>query len=57
MMNYRAKMREYGGEDCTEVILPNLDDGEHEIVQVTHDECYFNSNDDVAVTWTEKASP
>ncbi|KAK9318137.1 hypothetical protein V1522DRAFT_418680 [Lipomyces starkeyi] len=24
MMNYRAKMREYNGEDCSEVVLPTL---------------------------------
>ncbi|KAK9359678.1 hypothetical protein V1504DRAFT_457248 [Lipomyces starkeyi] len=53
MMNYRAEMREYNGEDCSEVVLPTLEDGEQEIVLVTHDECYFHSNDDDAVTWTE----
>jgi hypothetical protein len=53
MMNYRAKMRVYNGEDCSEVVLPTLEDGEHEIVLVMHDECYFHSKDDVAVTWTE----
>ncbi|KAK9376167.1 uncharacterized protein V1513DRAFT_440909 [Lipomyces chichibuensis] len=54
MMNYRTKMREYGGEDCSEVIMPNLQEGDKEIVLVTRDECYFNSNDDVAITWTAK---
>ncbi|KAJ8101608.1 hypothetical protein POJ06DRAFT_237718 [Lipomyces tetrasporus] len=54
MMDYRTKMREYGGEDCSEVIMPDLQDGDKEVVLVTHDECYFNSNDDVTITWTEK---
>ncbi|KAK9243117.1 hypothetical protein V1506DRAFT_545406 [Lipomyces tetrasporus] len=31
MLNYRAKRRECDGEDCSEVILPNLEDGEQEI--------------------------
>ncbi|KAK9374916.1 uncharacterized protein V1513DRAFT_425036 [Lipomyces chichibuensis] len=52
MINYRTKMREYGGEDCSEVIMLDLQEGDKEIVLVTHDECYFNSNDDGAITWT-----
>ncbi|KAK9319348.1 hypothetical protein V1517DRAFT_357936 [Lipomyces orientalis] len=49
MMHYRAKMGEYDGDECSDVVLPDLKNGE----QVTHDECYFNSNDDVSATWIE----
>jgi hypothetical protein len=51
MMSYRLQMKEFAGNDCDVVIDHTLQDGTKEIVLVTHDECYFNSNDDPAVTW------
>ncbi|KAK9482897.1 hypothetical protein V1527DRAFT_474827 [Lipomyces starkeyi] len=54
MMAYRSQMKEYDGRDCEVVIEPVLAAGAREIVLITHDECYFNSNDDNAVTWTER---
>ncbi|ODQ76870.1 hypothetical protein LIPSTDRAFT_757 [Lipomyces starkeyi NRRL Y-11557] len=54
MIEHRSQMKEFDGEDCQIVIAPALPEGAKEKVLVTHDECYFNSNDDNAVTWIER---
>jgi hypothetical protein len=47
-------MKEYDGSDCEVVIEPVLAAGATEIILIAHDECYFNSNDDNAIAWTER---
>ncbi|ODQ72368.1 hypothetical protein LIPSTDRAFT_293584 [Lipomyces starkeyi NRRL Y-11557] len=54
MMLLRSRMKEFEGDNCETVILPTLTAGEKDVVLVTHDETYFNSNDDKARTWIEK---
>ncbi|KAK9315229.1 hypothetical protein V1524DRAFT_430386 [Lipomyces starkeyi] len=46
MIEQRSQMKEFDGEDCQIVIAPDLPEGAKEKVLVTHDECYFSSNDD-----------
>ncbi|KAK9484067.1 hypothetical protein V1527DRAFT_471371 [Lipomyces starkeyi] len=50
----RFRMKDFEGENYENVILPTLKTIEKEVVLVTHDETYFNSNDDKARTWIEK---
>ncbi|KAK9327660.1 hypothetical protein V1520DRAFT_365226 [Lipomyces starkeyi] len=52
MMQFRTQMKDFDGEICDKIIMPVLQPGQVEIVLVTYDKCYFNSNDDVKTPWT-----
>jgi hypothetical protein len=47
-------MIEYTGDDMSVGLLPELKDGERELVLVVHDECCFNSHEGMSSIWVEK---
>ena len=53
MSEYEMRMKVFEGENMEVVIEPSLNEGESEIVLVSHDESCFHANDDNAVQWTE----
>ncbi len=47
----------YSGDIKDELLPPNLQHGDSEVVWVTHDESIFYANDDDDKGWYEKAHP
>ena len=45
MFGYKKFMKEFEGDILDVVLEPELNPGEKELVQVTHDKCHFYAND------------
>jgi hypothetical protein len=51
MFEYQKFMKDFDGDLMDIILEPQLKPGEKEIVQVTHDECYFYANDGQRKIW------
>ena len=51
MFEYQKLMKDFDGDLMDIIIEPQLNPGEKEIVQVTHDECHFYANDGQRRIW------
>jgi hypothetical protein len=51
MFRYKKSMKEFDSDTLDVVLEPQLEPGEKEIVQITHDECHFYANDGRRRIW------
>ncbi|CAG8706429.1 21423_t:CDS:2, partial [Dentiscutata erythropus] len=54
MFRYKMYIKDFVGDMLEIVIEPELESDERELVQVTHNECYFYTNDGQLKIWTRK---
>ena len=54
MFEYKKSMKEFDGDMLDIVLEPQLKAEEKELVQITHDECYFYANDGQQKIWINK---
>ncbi|CAG8486586.1 8750_t:CDS:2 [Dentiscutata erythropus] len=54
MFKYKKGMKDFTGDMLEVIVEPELEYGEKESVQVTHDECHFYANDGQRRIWTRE---
>ncbi|RIB19325.1 hypothetical protein C2G38_1922798, partial [Gigaspora rosea] len=54
MLTYKKYMKDFMGDMLEIIVEPELDYDEKEMVQITHDECYFYTNDGQRRIWTQE---
>ena len=51
MFEYKKYMKDFDGDKLDNILEPQLKSGKKELVQVTHDKCYFYANDRQQKIW------
>ncbi len=53
MLLYESRLKLYNGDQMTEVTNPSLNNGDKQVVLITHDESTFYANDGNKIIWME----